>query len=359
MTTITSTSAPSYPTPAGGAQATNDTTAAQSTTAAGAASGATDAVPAEVGQGGLARTNTAGKPALSAPKTTGAAGTSGVSQSQRPDVGSARQKADAKLDRATMLREIRKDRREAVCAKAFELQDFGRLVIGPLSYCLKNPVQVVAGALALGAATAVSISTGNLTAFKAAMPAVSTMIGGLVKSSGVEEMLQRGTELALLTLGVDPQITQKWGDAVGASMFVGANVAMNAIAGTWEKIDFSSLGDLAADVAVLLNVPTQNAAALSAIVRMAGSGAVAVGAGIVAGDYKDLTAENFTKVWDTLKQKLEDGKFKLSDITELDAFKSMNKSWGALVDDFGNLQKFADALNVLFTPVNGKTTYRA
>jgi hypothetical protein len=191
------------------------------------------------------------------------------------------------------------------------------------------------------------------------MPAVSTMIGGLVKSSGVEEMLQRGTELALLTLGVDPQITQKWGDAVGASMFVGANVAMNAIAGTWEKIDFSSLGDLAADVAVLLNVPTQNAAALSAIVRMAGSGAVAVGAGIVAGDYKDLTAENFTKVWDTLKQKLEDGKFKLSDITELDAFKSMNKSWGALVDDFGNLQKFADALNVLFTPVNGKTTYRA
>ena len=191
------------------------------------------------------------------------------------------------------------------------------------------------------------------------MPAISPVIAGLVKSSGVNEMLQRGTELALLQLGVDPKVTEKWGDAVGSAVFVGANVAMNAIGGTWDKIDFSSIGDLAADVAVLCNVPAKNAAALSAIVSMVGSGAVGIGAGIVAGDYKELTAENFTKVWDTLTQKFKDGAFKLTDITDLDAFKAMQKSWGALVADFGDLQKFVDALSALVTPADAKSTYKA
>ena len=92
---------------------------------------------------------------------------------------------------------------------------------------------------------------------------------------------------------------------------------------------------------------------------MVGSGAVGIGAGIVAGDYKELTAENFTKVWDTLTQKFKDGAFKLTDITDLDAFKAMQKSWGALVADFGDLQKFVDALSALVTPADAKSTYKA
>lgn len=359
MTTITTPSAPSYPAPASGTQATQGSTGPQSTPAAGAADGATAPVPAEVGQGGTSRTPVAGKPALTAPKATSTTGASGTAKTQEPDVGSARQRADAKMDRAALLREMRKDRREAVCAKAFELEDFARLALGPLNYCLKNPVQVIVSALALGAATATAISTGNLAGFKTAMPAISPVIAGLVKSSGVNEMLQRGTELALLQLGVDPKVTEKWGDAVGSAVFVGANVAMNAIGGTWDKIDFSGIGDLSADVAVLCNVPAKNAAALSAIVSMVGSGAVGIGAGIVAGDYKDLSIKNVEIIWTTLIQKLQGNDFKLSEITDMKTFKAMQKSWGALVADFGDLQKFVDALSALVTPADAKSTYKA
>ena len=358
MTTITTTSNPSYPTQTGGAQATEGSTGTQSTQAAGAASGMTGVVPVEVGQGAQGA-SPAGRPMLSAPKATGASASSGSAKAEEKDVGTARQRADATMDRAALLREMRKDRREAVCAKAFELEDFARLVFGPLNYCLKNPVQVVVGALALGAATATAISTGNLAGFKTAMPAVSSMIGGLVKSSGVDEMLQRGTELALLQLGVDPKVTEKWGDAVGSAVFVGANVAMNAIGGTWDKIDFSSIGDLAADVAVLCNVPAKNAAALSTIVSMVGSGAVGIGAGIVAGDYKDLSAKNFDIIWTTLTQKLQGNDFKLSEITDMKTFKAMQKSWGALVEDFGDLQKFTEALSALIAPADAKSSYKA
>ena len=149
MTTITTTSNPSYPTQTGGAQATEGSTGTQSTQAAGAASGMTGVVPVEVGQGAQGA-SPAGRPMLSAPKATGASASSGSAKAEEKDVGTARQRADATMDRAALLREMRKDRREAVCAKAFELEDFARLVFGPLNYCLKNPVQVIVSALALG-----------------------------------------------------------------------------------------------------------------------------------------------------------------------------------------------------------------
>lgn len=331
----------------------------QAPSAAGAASGVTGTVPTEVGQSGGLNTASAGKPALSAPKAQGVSAAKGLDKAEEKDVGMARQRADAKMDRAALLREMRKDRREAVCAKAFELEDFARLVMGPLNYCLKNPVQVVVSALALGAATATAISTGSLQGFKTAMPAISPVIAGIVKSSGVDEMVQRGTELALLQLGVDPKVTEKWGDAVGSAVFVGANVAMNAIGGTWDKIDFSSMGELAADVAVLLNVPAKNAAALSTIVSMVGTGAVGIGAGIVAGDYKELNAKNFEILWITLTQKLQGNDFDLSEISNMKTFKAMQKSWGALVEDFGDLQKFVEALNTLVAPADPKSNYKA
>lgn len=362
MTIITTPAGPTYSTPTTGTQTTQGqqgTQGTQGTSAAGAASGTTGTVPAEVGQLGGANTSPAGKPTLSSPKAKSALATHRLAQAEEKDVGTARQRADAKMDRAALLREMRKDRREAVCAKAFELDDFSRLVMGPFHYCLKNPVKVVVGALALGAATATAISTGSLQGFKAAMPAISAVISGIVKSSGVDEMIQRGSELALLQLGVDPKVTEKWGDAVGSLAFVGTNVAMNALGGTWDKIDFSSMGDLAADVAVLLNVPAKNAAALSAIVSMVGSGAVGIGAGIVAGDYKELSADNFKAVWTTVTQKLQGNDFKLSDITDMETFKAMQKAWGALVEDFGDLQKFTEALSALVAPADPKSNYKA
>ena len=332
---------------------------AQGPQAAGAAGANTGVVPAEVGQSGAPASTNPSKPTLKAPHPSGAKAAHEPSLTESKNVGTARKQADAKMDRATLLREIRTDRREAVCAQAFELQDFAQLVTGPLMYCLKNPAKVVVGALAIAAATATAITTGNLSAFKAAMPAVSPMIAGLVKSSGVNNMIERGTELALLTLGVDPNASEKLGNALGSAALVGANVVMNALGGTWDKIDFSSAGELAADVAVLLNVPAKNAAALKSIVSMVGTGAVAIGAGIVAGDYKELTVKNFGTVWETLNTKLKEGNFKLADITGLEAYKSMAKSWGEVTQDFGSLQEFVQALSALVAPDTSSASRRA
>jgi hypothetical protein len=109
----------------------------------------------------------------------------------------------------------------------------------------------------------------------------------------------------------------------------------------------------------LLNVPAKNAAALGAIVSMVGSGAVGIGAGIVAGDYKELSADNFKAVWTTLTQKLQGNDFKLSDISDMNTFKAMQKAWGALVEDFGDLQKFTEALSALVAPADPKSNYKA
>lgn len=359
MTSITSQTGPSTTPFADGAQEVQVSATPQGVSAAGAVSGMTAHVPAEVGQAETACTATAGKPALSEPKHRRAAARRDAARAEEAHVGTARQKADVALDRAALLREMRKDRREAVCAKAFELQDFARLVVGPAQYCLRHPIKVVTAALAVSAATALAISTGNLAGFKAAMPGVSAVIGGMIGSSGVDEMLQRGSELALLQLGVDPKVTEKWGDAVGSAVFVGANVAMNAIGGTWQKIDFSSMGELAGDVAVLLNVPAKNAAALSALVGMVGTGVVGIGAGIVAGDYKELSSANFEKVWITLTQKLQGRDFDFTDITNMNAFKAMQKAWGALVADFGDLETFVQKLNEVITPGNDHSKYKA
>jgi hypothetical protein len=297
---------------------------------------------------------------LQAPKASVAASSQETVKSESTVRGSVRKQADAKMDRAAMLREMRKDRREAVCAKAFELDDFARLVIGPIKYCAMNPGKVLVGAVAVAAATATALSTGSLVGFVKAMPAISPMIAGLVKSSGVNEMIDRGAELALLTLGVDPNVSEKWGDTLGSAMFVGANVAMNVLGGTWEKIDMSSVGELAEDVSVLLNVPTKNAAALGKIVGMVGTMSVGIGVGIAAGDYDGLTSANFKTVWDAMRAEVKgEEAFNLADVTGLDAFKSIGTSWNEVTQDFGNLEEFCQALTDLMTPQNSQSSYKA
>jgi hypothetical protein len=377
MTTIATSPGPTYPAQAAGTQAALASTDTQAATAAGAATLITSTLPPEIGSPG-ARAAVGGKPTLPEPRRT--AGPHRFELPQLKKTDSARGQADANLDRADLLREIRKERREAVCAEAFEPQDFARLVVGPLSYCMKHPVSVVVCAVAVGSATALALSTGSLAGFKTAMPMISPLIAGMVGSSGVDEMLQRGAELALLKLGVDPRVTEKWGDAAGSAVYVGANVAMNALGGTWSQIDMDRIGDLATDVAVVLNVPEQNAEALGTIVSMVGSGAVAIGfhittdatdpdallkigkkfrVGVDTETFTGLTAANLQAVKDEVKKQLTDGTLELTDITSMAEFKAMQKSWASLVETFGGLQDYAAQLSALASPGAANSSFKA
>lgn len=328
--------------------------------AAGAAAPTTGAVPAEVGNTPGSTPGTPGKPDLPAPKMPFDESAKVLAKAHSRQALAGRHQADQTMSRADILREIRKQRREAACAKSFELQDFARLVLGPVKYCITNPGTVVATALAASAAVATALTTGSLAGFKAAMPSISAVMTEMVKSSGVQDMLESGAELVLLQLGVDPTVTEKWGDAVGSAAFLSANVAMNALGGTWSAIDFSTMGDLAADVAALMNMPAKNAAALKGIVQMLGHGTVAIGAGIAAGSYKDLNATNFKSVWDELMKQFsaDDAKFNLNDFLKGETFEKMSKAWTKLTQDFGNLQSFVQALSDLASPAAQKN-YKA
>jgi len=351
MTTITTSTGPSYPPQATGTQTTQGSTGTQRTTAAGAASGTTGTVPAEIGQAVGQGNTTAGKPVLAAPNPKAASATKGSTPAEENMVGTARQKADATLDRAAMLREMRVDRRVAICAKAFSLEAFARVLQGPITYCMNNPGVVLTSAVTVGGAIACAMG-GNFAALQAIVPAVGPVIAGIANSSGLTDMIQRGAELAMLTLGVDPKVSAKWGDAVGSAALVGVNVAANVINGTWNKIDFSLLGDFAADAAVLLNVPAKNAEAFGSFVSLAGTAGLTLGVGIVAGKFKGLTFANVKTIWDDMATKFgdKDYVFKLTDITNSDAFKAVLESAVELVADFGNSQKLIDAFMAMTTP---------